>query len=344
MDKTTNYAKRVNDRRLILGPRDDLMAISPMKHTWARDVWKMMLANTWFPGEVDLTDDVICYRERLTEAERRAYDKALAFLSNLDGIQFHNINMNIAKHVTSPEVEMCLSRQAFEEALHVDSYSQMIEAVSLDPMSIYMTFERDGILAKKNEFILKQSQVLGLEEFTARGFALALVSNILLEGVYFFSGFLVFYLLAKQGKMLGSADMIRFIQRDEEQNHLTLFKHMLQTMQIENPEVFDDQFWRDAFAIYHESVQLEVTWAKYIFSGGVFGATDAMLENYIKSLGNKRAEYIDAPFLPYPGATNPYTWVEQFSAPNGVETNFFEGKPTAYQMGALDWEEGEDDF
>jgi len=338
MDKQTNYAKRVNDRRLILGPRDDLMAISPMKHKWARDVWKLMLANTWTPGEVNLADDVICYRENLTEAERNAYDKALAFLSNLDGIQFHNINMNIAAHVTSPEVEMCLSRQAFEEALHVDSYSQMIEAISLDPMSIYMTFERDGILAKKNEFILEQSKVLGAEEFTARGFALALVSNILLEGVYFFSGFLVFYLLARQGKMLGSADMIRFIQRDEEQNHLTLFMHMLNTMRIENPEVFDDAFWRDAYQIFHESVQLEVSWAKYIFSGGVFGATDDMLENYIKTLGNKRADYIDAPFLPYGNVTNPYEWVERFSAPNGVEKNFFETKVDAYQTGALEWE------
>lgn len=341
-NQQTNYAKRVNARRLILGPRDDLMAISPMKHAWAREVWKMMLANTWVPGEVSLSDDIICYRERLTESERFAYDKALAFLSNLDGIQFHNINMNISTHVTSPEVEMCLSRQAFEEALHVDSYSQMIEAISLDPMSIYMTFERDGILAKKNEFILKQSQVLGLGEFTARSFALALVSNILLEGVYFFSGFLVFYLLAKQGKMLGSADMIRFIQRDEEQNHLTLFKRMLETMQIENPEVFDEQFWRDALSIYHESAQLEITWAKYIFSGGVFGATDAMLESYIKSLCNKRAEDINAPFIPYPGAKNPFEWVERFSAPNGVEKNFFETKVDSYQIGTLDWEDEDD--
>lgn len=341
MEKHTNYAQRINARRLILGPRDDLMAISPMKHTWARDVWKMMLANNWTIGEVNLSDDLDCYKHQLTEAERFAYDKALAFLSNLDGIQFHNINMNIARHVTSPEVEMCIARQVYEEALHVDAYSAMIETISLDPMSVYMTFERDGILAKKNEFILRQSQVIGLEEFTARGFALALVSNILLEGVYFFSGFLVFYLLARQGKMLGSADMIRFIQRDEEQNHLTLFKHMLETMQIENPEVFDEQFWRDAYAIFHESVQLEITWAKYIFSGGVFGATDQMLENYIKYLGNKRATLIGAPFLPYHGAENPFEWVERFSAPNGVEKNFFETKVDAYQIGTLAW--GDDD-
>ncbi|MDR8279276.1 ribonucleotide-diphosphate reductase subunit beta, partial [Acinetobacter baumannii] len=88
----------------------------------------------------------------------------------------NNINQNIAKHVTSPEVSMCLSRQAWEEALHVKSYATIIETVSLDPMSVYMTFERDGLLAQKNQFILKQSRLLG-EKFSAEGFALSCVSN-----------------------------------------------------------------------------------------------------------------------------------------------------------------------
>ncbi|KCY98851.1 ribonucleotide-diphosphate reductase subunit beta, partial [Acinetobacter baumannii] len=93
------YANRINDRRLILGPKDDLMAISPMKHTWARDIHQRMKDNNWFPEVVDLSNEGICYRDKLTEAERRLYDKSLAFLSNLDGIQFHNINQNIAKQI-----------------------------------------------------------------------------------------------------------------------------------------------------------------------------------------------------------------------------------------------------
>lgn len=311
-----------------------------MKHGWANEILKVMQDNTWFPASVNLSDDGLCYREQLTDAERFSYDKALAFLSNLDGIQFNNINQNIAKHVTSPEVAMCLSRQAWEEALHVLSYSAMIESVSLDPMSVYMTFERDGILAKKNEFILNQSRSLG-SDFSARGFSLSVVSNILLEGVYFYSGFLQFYILAKQGKMLGSADMIRYIQRDEGGTHLELFCRMLWTLQAENPEVFNDAFYHDALKIFHESTQLEISWAKYIFSGGVFGVTDVMLEIYIKLLANRRAKQAKLPFVPYPNISesdNPFKWVDSFSATNGVETNFFEGKPTAYQAGALDWE------
>lgn len=334
---TNNYAARINARRLILGPSDDLMAISPMKHAWANGVWDMMMASTWFPSEINLGNDIGDYKHKLTDGERFMYDKALAFLSNLDGIQFNNLVHNIGHHITSPEVSMLISRQAFEEAVHVKSYAAMIEAVSLDPMSVYLTFERDGLLADKNEFILKQSRALG-GEFTPRKFALAIISNILLEGVYFFSGFLSFYILARNGKMLGSCDMIRYIQRDEEQSHLTLFKNMLDTLMQEHPEVFDASFWAEADQMFRDAVELESNWGKYIISGGVLGVTPQIIEDYIKSLANERADFIGMP-RPYPGVVNPLPWVKEFSNPNGVESNFFETKVTSYAVGGtLDWE------
>lgn len=327
------YANRINDRRLILGPKDDLMAISPMKHKWASGLHQKMKNNTWFPETVNLNDDIASY-DRLSAEKRFMYDKALAFLSNLDGIQFNNINQNIAKHVTSPEVSMCLARQAWEEALHVESYAKIIETVSLDPMSVYLTFERDGLLAQKNNFILKQSRMLS-QNFTAESFAHTCVSNVLLEGVYFFSGFLSFYLLADDGEMLGSADMIRYIQRDEEGTHLELFGHMLNTLRQENREVFNQSFWNKSLDIFTASTEMEISWGKYITRGI---ANPKAIEDYIKSLANKRAEQIEAPFTPYPGVKNPFPWVEQFSKPNTAEKNFFESRPTDYKAGgALSW-------
>lgn len=336
-DKTQNYASRINNRRLILGPSDELMAISPMKHTWSNGIWDMMMANTWFPNEINLSNDIADYKHKLTDGERFMYDKALAFLSNLDGIQFNNLVHNIGSHITSPEVSMLISRQAFEEAVHVKSYAAMIEAVSLDPMSVYMTFERDGLLAAKNEYILKQSRALA-GDFTPRKFALACVSNILLEGIYFFSGFLSFYILARGGKMMGSADMIRYIQRDEEQSHLTLFMKMLETLMVEHPEVFDADFWKEADALFRSATELEIKWGQYIISGGVLGVTPQIVDQYIKSLANERADFIGMP-RPYPGVVNPLPWVKEFSNPNGVESNFFETKVTTYAVGGtLDWD------
>lgn len=329
------YTEMINKRRLIDGEPSKLMAISPMKHTWARDVWRVMGANTWFPQEIDLSRDVKDYAGSLTDAERMMYDKALAFLSNLDGIQFNNLIHNIGQHVTSPEVLMCISRQAYEEANHVDSYATMIEAISLDPMSVYMMFQRDDLLAAKNESIMRQSDILSTN-YSPRNFALALVSNIILEGVYFYSGFLAFYVLAKNGKMLGSTDMIRLIQRDE-MVHLNFFVQMFRTLQQERTELFTADFYSDARSLFQEAVVLESAWGCYIIEGGVLGLTDPIITEYIKYLANDCAAMIGMNPI-YPGVKNPVDWVNKFSQVNGVESNFFETKVSSYAVGgALEW-------
>ena len=330
---TTNYQDIVNARRLIDGPRNDLMMVSPLKHPWAKEYYDQMCANTWFPAEVDLSKEKQGYAE-LTEAERNMYDKALAFLSNLDGIQFNNLSGNISPVVTSPEVCMGLSRQSFEEVNHVNSYATLIETVSLNPMDVYMTFERDGILSAKNEYIMRQSRILK-EEYSAPNFARAVVANIILEGLYFYSGFLSFHVLARRGKMLGSDNMIKFIQKDEV-CHLHFFAAIFKALKQERPELFDDQFYKDATELFKTAAELETKWGQYIIKGGVLGLTDQIVADYIKVRANTCAGLIGMEPI-YPGVKHPCEWVEDFAKINGRETNFFEDKVSSYQVGALEW-------
>lgn len=324
----------INRRKLIGGPPDKLMCISPLKHKWAMDVFKHMRKNEWSPEAIGMGDDKMDYTNKLDDAERRMYDKALAFVSNLDGIQFNNLITNIGAHITSPEVSMAISRQAYEEANHVLAYSLMAEAVTGNAQDIYGMFETDDILAAKNKLIMAQSDALA-GNFSPEKFALAVVGNITLEGIYFFSGFLGFYVLAKHGKMLKSADNVKYIQRDE-LTHLELFVSMYHTLQIENPEIFTPAFYEKARQIVMGAVELETSWGKHIISGGVLGVTDAIVENYIKHLANIRVAKLGWPEI-YPGIKNPIPWVDKVSAVDGVETNFFEGKITDYQTGGLEW-------
>ncbi len=325
----------INKRRLIGGENDNLMQIAPVKHPWAREIWKLMLNNTWFPAEIDLSRDVKCYKEELTDGERRMYDKALAFLSNLDGIQTNNLTLNIGKYITSPEVSMCVIRQAFEEALHVESYSVMIEAIGRDPIEIYNTFDNDDILAHKNDYILAQSELVG-KNYTPRNFALAVVSNIILEGIYFYSGFAAFYVLAKSGKMLGSAKMVKLIDRDEGGTHLQLFVQMYKTLQLENPEIFDADFKDDVVRLFKDAVKLETSWGKHIIRDGVLGLTEDIIDDYIRYLADVRLSMIG--FLPIWGNKNPIPWIEKFSSVNGEDASFFEAKVSSYQVGGtLEW-------
>lgn len=332
-----NLIEMINNRRLIEGPEDRLMCVNPLKHKWAWEMMDSMENNSWFPKSIAMTEDILCYKEKLDDAERNMYDKALAFLSNLDGIQFNNLITNIGAHVTSPEVSMALSLQAYQEANHVRAYSIMTEAISMDPLKIYGMYQTDEVLAKKNQFIMTQSDELA-GGFSAEKFALAVIGNICLEGIYFFSGFLGFYVLAKNGKMLKSADQIKYIQRDE-LSHLELFIHMYHTLQFERPEIFTPAFYAKARRLVMDAVELETSWGKYIIEGGVLGVTDAIITSYIQYLANERVARLGWEPL-YPGVKNPVSWVNKFSAVNGVETNFFEGKPTDYQAGGgLEWDD-----
>lgn len=322
----------VNARRVIEGPSNNLMAISPLKHKWARNIYDKMLENTWFRQEVDLSRDVKQYSE-LTDAERVMYDRALAFLSNLDGIQFNNLMNNISCHITSPEINMCISRQSWEEANHVDAYATLIEAIALDPWQVYTMFARDGMLGEKNEYIMQQSLILG-EEYSAKNFVRAVVANILLEGIYFYSGFLAFYVLAKNGKMLGTADMIRFIQRDEVV-HLNLFVLIFKTLQEERPELFDAELYDDIKVLFEGAVELESSWGRHIIEGGVLGLTDGIVGDYIKYRADVCLGMMG--LNPMYGVKSPVAWVEKFSEINGNESNFFEAKVSAYSKGTLAW-------
>lgn len=336
MSDLSDLKRITNERRLAFGPVDRLMNLAHVKYQWAIDIYDRQEANTWFPKSIPLGGDRVCYRSGgLSEREKNAYDKSLAFVSNLDGIQFNNLIHNIGQYVTAPEVSLALARQAAEEGVHVRSYQFLIEATSMDPSSIYLMFERDGILAKKNAMIMRGSDLLK-EEGTPASFARALVGNVILEGVYFYSAFLTFYSLAMNGKMTASADMIKYINRDEGGTHLDLFTHMHHTFHQENPDLYDRQFAEDARQMFVDAAELEISWGKYIIQGGILGLTDEIVEGFVKYLTNKRSSALGLG-EPFAGAKNPVPWFDQFSEPNKGRSSFFEAKPTDYDSSGLEW-------
>lgn len=332
----SNTTTITNDRRLAFGPKDTLMNMARTRYPWAVDIYDRMEANVWFPKSIPLGGDRDCYRSQLTERERSAFDKALAFVSNLDGIQFNNLIHNIGQHITAPEVSLAIARQASEEGVHVRSYQFMIEAISMDPEAIYMMFERDGMLARKNDFIMASSRVLS-EDPTPANFARAIVGNVILEGIYFYSAFLTFYVLARNGKMTASSDMIKYINRDEGETHLDLFTSMHHAFKAENPDLYDIQFYADAEQLIREAVELEIAWGQYIIQGGFLGLTDAVVEDFVKDLANQRALALGMAPL-YPGVVCPTPWFDTFSKPNAGRSNFFERKPTDYAVDGLAWD------
>lgn len=326
--------EHVNDRRIFGGNPTGIFELNNIKYQWAYNLWEMMLNNTWFPKEVDMTRDAVDYKN-LTDTEKTAYDKALSQLIFMDSLQTNNLIDNVNPYVTAPEVNLILVRQSFEEALHSQSYAVMVDSISQNSAEIYDLWRRDMMLKTKNDAIASVYDDLSKNP-SETNFVKACFANQILEGIYFYSGFTYIYTLARAGKMLGSAQMIRFIQRDEV-THLTLFQNIINTLRRERPELFTEQLREEVYAMFRKAVELEVAWGQYITQGQVLGLTDAIVEQYIKHLADDRLHAVG--MEPIYNVNNPIKWVEDFAKFNDQKTNFFEGTVTNYSKGSLSFDD-----
>ena len=323
----------VNDRKIFGGNPTGIFELNKIKYQWAYNLWDMMLNNTWFPKEVDMTNDVRDYKQ-LTDAEKLSYDKALSQLIFMDSLQTNNLIDNVNPFITSPEINLILVRQAFEEALHSQSYAVMVDSISHNTDEIYELWRTDKQLKNKNDSIADIYIKLS-ENPTEQTMLKAMFANQILEGIYFYSGFTFFYTLARSGKMLGSAQMIRFIQRDEV-THLLLFQNLINSLRRERADLFTPELLDDVYEMFEKATQLEISWGKYITNGQILGLTDDLIDKYIKYLADQRLHAVGLKKL-Y-NESNPIKWVDKFSQFNDQKTNFFEGNVTNYSKGSLEFD------
>jgi ribonucleoside-diphosphate reductase beta chain len=191
------------------------------------------------------------------------------------------------------------------------------------------------MLKSKNDAIANVFENL-TKNPTEENFVKACFANQILEGIYFYSGFTFIYTLARAGKMLSSAQMIRFIQRDEV-THLVLFQNIINTLKKERPELFTSELLEEVYQMFRDAVELESNWGKYITQGQVLGLTDEILEQYIQYLADERLHAVGMNKL-Y-NVSNPIKWVDDFSKFNDQKTNFFEGTVSNYSKGSLQYDD-----
>ena len=320
----------VNARRIIGGNTTNLNDFNNMKYQWVSGWYRQAMNNFWVPEEINMHTDIKDY-PLLVPAERRAYDKILSFLIFLDSIQTANLP-NISSYVTANEVNLCLSIQIFQEALHSQSYSYMLDTICQpqERNDVLYQWKNDEHLLRRNEFIGKIYNDFQ-EDPSALNFMRAVMGNFILEGVYFYSGFMFFYNLGRNNRMPGSVQEIRYINRDEN-THLWLFRNIIKELREECPELFTDEL----IALYREMIregcEQEIAWGHYVIGDEIEGLTQEMVTDYIQYLGNLRATSLDfGPIYDGHDVEPPsMTWVSQYSNANMIKTDFFEARSTAY--------------
>ncbi len=317
---------------IINGNTTNLREWNRIKYDWANDLYRTMLNNFWIPEEISLNEDVKQF-PYLTDGERNAFDKIISFLNFLDSIQSENLP-NLSRYITASEVSSLLNIQAFQEEIHAQSYSYILDTVT-NPITrdkIYDQWREDKELLKRNKFIAGIYQEFN-ENPNVENFLKAIMANYILEGIYFYSGFSFFYTLARQGKMTATSTIFKYINRDEI-THLVLFQDIIKELRKENPKMFTKELEETFRDMMRMGVEHEVAWGKYVTNNEILGLNDELIDRYIKYLSNLRLKAIGLDIL-YPDiTTHPMEWIDSFSKLNNTKTDFFEAKVTNYTKAA----------
>lgn len=314
------------NRSIIHGNTTGLFNLNNTKYAWAKSLYQIMVGNFWLPEKVSgFAQDKGQFAE-LRKEEQHAYKGIISFLIFLDSIQTANLP-NFADYITAPEIKLLLSIQAYQEAIHSQSYATTLESVveSQDREAIYDFWRDDEVLLERNKYIGAIYENFR-DEPNDQNFFRSIIANFLLESLYFYNGFAFFDTLADSGRMQATGRMIAYIRRDE-LTHVTLFSHIIREIKRENPEIYNEAIIRE---MMDQAVKQEIIWSQHILTDRIPGINHETTIEYTQWLANTRLAMLGLDAL-YPQATkNPYKHLERLQDPNGDRSNFFESTVINY--------------
>ncbi len=335
---------RVEDKRII-NSSADVNQLVPFKYKWAWEKYLAGCANHWMPQEINMSADIALWKSSngLTEDERRLVMRNLGFFTTADSLAANNIALGTYRHITNPECRQYLLRQAFEEAIHTHAYQYIVESLGLDEGEVFNMYHEVPSIRDKDEFLLPFIDVLtnpdfktGTPENDQKLLRSLIVFACIMEGLFFYVGFVQILALGRQNKMTGAAEQYQYILRDESM-HLNFGVDVINQIKLENPHLWTPAFREEIRGLMQKGVELEYRYAEDTMPRGVLGLNAGMFKEYLRFIANRRCQQIGIDVL-YQGASNPFPWMAEMIDLK-KEKNFFETRVTEYQTGgALSWD------
>jgi len=332
---------KVEDKRII-NCRMDVNQLSPIRYNWAWEHYINGCANHWMPNEVSMQKDAEMWSsDVLTADEKLVIMRNLGFFSTAESIVSNNLVLAIYKYITNPECRLYLLRQAFEEAIHTHCFHYITESLSLDQHEVFNMYNEVASIKGKDEFVTNLTHSLETSSFSTetpqgvREFLRNLVGfYVIMEGLFFYSGFAMILSLHRQNKMVGIGQQYQYILRDET-IHLNFGLDVINTIKEENPEVWTPDFQKEILEMIKQAVSYEIEYANNCLPRGILGLNSALFRDYVQHIADRRLERIGLP-MQY-GSPNPFPWMsETIDLPK--EKNFFETRVTEYQKAStLQW-------
>jgi ribonucleoside-diphosphate reductase beta chain len=313
------------------------LTLRPMTYPTFFEMYRAAIKNTWTVEEVDFSTDTGDLQKKMTDAERHLVQRLVAFFATGDSIVANNLVLNLYKHLNAPEARMYLSRQLYEEALHVQFYLTLLDTYVPDPDERHRAFaavETIPSIAKKAAFCMKWlDSVQGLHRLETRAHRKQFLLNLLcfagcVEGLFFFGAFAYVYFLRSRGLLHGLAAGTNWVFRDESA-HMAFAFEAARTILREEPDLMDAELRAQVVQMFDEAVDCEAQFAEDILGGGIAGLSVGAVREYLEHCADQRLATLGLPKL-Y-GTANPLTFMELQDVQEVA--NFFERRVSAYQVG-----------
>ena len=320
------------------------LTLRPMKYPVFFEMYRDAIKNTWTVEEVDFSTDLADLRNKVTSAERHLIRRLVAFFATGDSIVANNLVLNLYKHINAPEARLYLSRQLYEEALHVQFYLTLLDTYIpeiKEREEAFAAIHNIPSIRKKAEFCFKwMDQMAAVDRVETKEQQRQMLLNLTcfaacLEGLFFFAAFAYVYFLRSKGLFQGLASGTNWVFRDES-CHMSFAFEVVRQVRREQPELFDDRFHQDVITMMEEAVECEMEFANDLLSEGISGLSPRDMRQYLEFTADQRLG--DLGFSPRFGARNPFSFMELQDVQELA--NFFERRVSAYQTGV----EGEVSF
>lgn len=312
------------------------LTLRPMAYPQFFEMYRSAIKNTWTVEEVDFGTD-LADLAKMTSAERHLVHRLVAFFATGDSIVANNLVLNLYKHVNAPEARMYLSRQLFEEALHVQFYLTLLDTYVPDHderQKAFAAVETIPSIKKKADFCLRWiDSIQQLDRLDTQAQRRQFLLNLIcfaacIEGLFFFGAFTYVYFLRSKGLLHGLAGGTNWVFRDES-SHMAFAFEVVETVRREEPELFDESLERDVRAMLAEAIDCETQFAEDLLGGGIAGLSIGDVRKYLEHCADQRLATLG--MAKQYGAKNPFSFLSLQDVQE--VTNFFERRVSAYQVG-----------
>ena len=317
------------------GIQDGLL-LKPIHYDWAYALYNQAVANTWFPNEIQLGEDLSDWK-KMSDEEKHALTFLMSYFNPNELLVNKALAFGVYPYINAAECHLYLAKQMWEEANHCMAFEYVLETFPIDRDQAYAAHVDVPSMRIKEEFEVKYIKRMTEETLditTTAGkkdFVRNLVAyNIILEGIWFYSGFMVALSFRQRNLLRNFGSLIDWIVRDESL-HLKFGINLILTVLEENEDLQTEEFADEIKNMILGGVEMETKYNEDLLPNGILGLNASYINQYVKYLADRRLEELG--FGAHYKVSNPAKWMA--TANDTLQlVNFFEATNTSYEVNA----------